>query len=172
MAKPLFNLPGCSGHTRVSISAVDLPGNLFDQATAAKWSRRPSVETTEGFEVPNTSCVLHWFLSGVLAAMPSMHAIFAPTITATNALWKTTGPPSRLRMAWKPAEPPSASSRHLPLRLPRPALRSASPYLTLAAILAAGYDGIRRQLPLPIPPAEIQKDLPGGRSGERRLARI
>ncbi|KAI8621291.1 hypothetical protein BC830DRAFT_1095034 [Chytriomyces sp. MP71] len=177
MAKPHFNLPGCSGHTHVSISAIDLPGNLFDPATAANWSRQPSTPTTEGFEVPHTSHVLHWFLAGVLAAMPSMHAIFAPTINSYKRLVENYWAPitvsygvenrtASIRLITPPTAP--ASATRLEIRVPG---ADANPYLTVAAILAAGYDGIRRQLPLPFPPAEIQKDLAGGRSGERRLAR-
>ncbi|KAJ3243815.1 hypothetical protein HDU77_010250 [Chytriomyces hyalinus] len=179
MAKPHMNLPGCSGHTHVSISARDLPtGNLFDPAVAGAWGLpEGQTATNDPISIEHTSHVLNWFLAGVLEAMPSMHAIFAPTINSYKRLVENYWAPitvsygvenrtASIRLITPPTAPPSAT--RLEIRVPG---ADMNPYLTVAAILAAGYDGIARRLPLPFPPAEVQAKLEGGRSGEKRLAR-
>ncbi|TPX52371.1 glutamine synthetase [Chytriomyces confervae] len=106
-----------------------------------------------------------------------MHAIFAPTINSYKRLVENYWAPitvsygvenrtASIRLITPPTAPPSAT--RLEIRVPG---ADMNPYLTVAAILAAGYDGIARRLPLPFPPAEVQAKLEGGRSGEKRLAR-
>ncbi|KAI9339330.1 hypothetical protein BDR26DRAFT_862241 [Obelidium mucronatum] len=178
MAKPHNNLPGCSGHTHVSIRAVDLPGNLFDPAVAKFWGLREGETPDDGIiSIEKTSHVLQWFLAGVLEGLPSVMPIFAPTINSYKRLVENYWAPitvsygvenrtTSIRLITPPTCPPSAT--RLEIRVPG---ADANPYLTVAAILACGYDGIKRKLALPMPPAEVVQKQPGGRSGERRLAR-
>ncbi|KAJ3130599.1 hypothetical protein HK100_007894 [Physocladia obscura] len=178
MAKPHNNLPGCSGHTHVSITAADIPGNLFDPAVAALWPYAiESTVTTPKHAIPQTSRVLNWFLAGVLEGLPSVMPIFAPTINSYKRLVENYWAPitvsygvenrtTSIRLITPPTAP--ANATRLEIRVPG---ADANPYLTVAAILACGYEGIKRKLELPMPAAEVTQKFDGGRKNEIRLAR-
>jgi len=83
MAKPHFNLPGCSGHIHVSLSAIAdavAKGNLFDPAVEKASGYVKGDFSAENVEVTHLSQVMKWFLAGVLEGLPSVMACFAPTI--------------------------------------------------------------------------------------------
>ncbi|KAJ3212295.1 hypothetical protein HDU83_008430 [Entophlyctis luteolus] len=177
MAKPHNNLPGCSGHIHVSISAEGI-GNLFDSENAKQWPKYAETpESPKDQNIPHTSRVLEWFLAGVLEGLPSIMCIFAPTINSYKRLVENYWAPvtvsygvenrtTAIRLITPPTCPPAAT--RLEIRVPG---ADANPYLCVAAILACGFDGISKRLPLPMPPAEVVQTQPGGRESEVRLAR-
>ncbi|KAJ3071297.1 hypothetical protein HDU98_005574 [Podochytrium sp. JEL0797] len=184
MAKPHNNLPGCSGHTHVSISPSDLlSANLFDPDNAGLWTHPDGTSTSSSssspdqISIPATSQLLSWFLAGVLEGLPSVMCIFAPTINSYKRLVENYWAPitvsygvenrtTSIRLITPPTCP--ANATRLEIRVPG---ADANPYLCVAAILACGYDGVKRKLALASPPAEVVQKIEGGRAGEVRLAR-
>ena len=69
MAKPHSNLPGCSGHIHFSLKNLKTGRNEFDQ-------------TTEG-QLCNS---MKLAVAGLLSTLPSMMAIYAPTINSYKRL--------------------------------------------------------------------------------------
>jgi glutamine synthetase len=130
MAKWNPDLPGSSGHLHQSLWDKDHKKNLFE----------------------GTSPLMKSYIAGLVANLPELAAIFCPTINS----YKRTVPG-----AWAPvsstwgidnrttavrAIPGGAKSTRVELRLTG---ADINPYLAIAASLAAGLDGIERELPLP-----------------------
>ncbi|KAJ3068381.1 hypothetical protein HDU99_003226, partial [Rhizoclosmatium hyalinum] len=177
MAKPHNNLPGCSGHIHVSLSATDIittAANLFHPSfTPQTWGRDDRSEPSDSIQIDHTSHVLKWFLAGVLEGLPSCMAIYAPTINSYKRLVENYWAPitvsygvenrtAAIRVITPPTCPPNAT--RIEVRVPG---ADANPYLAVAAVLACGYDGIRKRAVLPMGPVGPGVD----RSGERRLPR-
>lgn len=143
MAKPLAHTAGSSMHIHQSV--VDQVGNnIFNdgngQATAA----------------------FYQFIGGQQAALAEFTALFAPNVNSyhrlchpfaspNNACWSHDNRSAGLRI---PASAPVA--RRVENRLPG---ADANPYLALAASLAAGLHGLRRQLQ-PTEPIQGEFDVP------------
>lgn len=123
MPKPFADQPGSGMHFHVSLWRGE--HNAFDRHGSA-------------------------FIAGVLAHAPALCAIAAPTVNSYKRLQPA---PSRSGSSWVPAlathgpNNRTAMVRTLPgrfeWRLPD---ASANPYLAIAALIAAGLDGIGRQL--------------------------
>ena len=100
-----------------------------------------------------------YFIGGLMEHIPGMTAILNPVVNSYKRL--ATGYEAPRYNAW------SATNRSMLVRVPalrgfntRIELRSpdstANPYLTLALCIAAGMDGIRREI---MPPASIEKSI-------------
>lgn len=134
MPKPFANRPGNGMHMHMSIG--DGERNLFADASDA-----------HGLGL---SALAYHFLAGILAHAPALAALCAPTVNSykrlvvgrslTGATWAPAyisyGDNNRSSMVRIPGG-------RLELRLPDGA---CNPYLATAAVIAAGLDGIDRQL--------------------------
>ncbi|SAK73046.1 glutamate--ammonia ligase [Caballeronia pedi] len=140
MAKPFANRPGNGMHMHMSIG--DGKSNLFSDKSDPKGM--------------GLSKLGYQFTSGLLAHAPALAALCNPTVNSykrlvvgrslTGATWAPAyisyGDNNRSTMVRMPGE-------RIELRLPD---GSCNPYLATAAVIAAGLDGIDRELPLG-PPA-------------------
>jgi len=139
MPKPFAELTGNGCHTHLSL-----------------WGASSSARAGENlFHDPNgelgLSSLAYHFLGGLIAHAPALCAITNPT---RNSYRRLAAPPTTSGATWSPGGISySANNRTHMLRLPddqRIELRlpdgSAHPYLLQAALLAAGLDGIERQL--------------------------
>ncbi|MBQ0959402.1 type III glutamate--ammonia ligase [Ideonella sp. 4Y11] len=136
MPKPFANQPGSGLHFHVS---------LWDAAGACLF------QTDEADE--DLSLLGRQFAAGVLAHAPALCALAAPTV---NSYKRLVVGESLSGTSWAPAyiahgpNNRSALLRTLPGRFEwRVPDASANPYLATAALIAAGLDGIDRQLALP-----------------------
>ncbi len=102
---------------------------------------------------------LHAFVAGVLAHAPALMALLNPTINAYRRLRPNSLAPTRANWGW--------DDRNAFIRVPpergdgarveiRVADGAANPYLAIAAVLAAGEDGLRGAT---TPPPELPKSL-------------
>jgi glutamine synthetase len=130
MAKWNPDLPGSSGHLHQSLWDKNSHKNLFD----------------------GMSPLMQGYIAGLVANLPELAAIFCPTINSykrtvpgawapVNATWGIDNRTTAIR-----AIPGGAKSTRVELRLTG---ADINPYLAMAASLAAGLDGIERELPLP-----------------------
>jgi glutamine synthetase len=130
MAKWNPDLPGSSGHLHQSLWDKGSQKNLFD----------------------GMSPLMQGYIAGLVANLPELAAIFCPTINSykrtvpgawapVNATWGIDNRTTAIR-----AIPGGAKSTRVELRLTG---ADINPYLAMAASLAAGLDGIERELPLP-----------------------
>jgi glutamine synthetase len=133
MAKPFAALTGNGCHTHLSLWGAGR--NLFHE---------PSGEL-------GLSPLAYQFLGGLIAHAPALCAITNPTV---NSYRRLAAPPTTSGATWSPGGISyTGNNRTHMVRIPdgqRLELRlpdgSAHPYLLQAAILAAGLDGIARQL--------------------------
>jgi glutamine synthetase len=139
MAKWSAQYPGCSGHCHQSLS--DGKKNLFHDAKG----RHGMSKLFEGY------------LAGQLATLLEFAPMFWPTINSYKRLvdgfWAPVKPTWGLdnRTASFRVIPGSPKSARLETRCPG---ADVNPYLAVAACVAAGLDGIERQLYLTRPPIE------------------
>lgn len=134
MPKPFSNRPGNGMHMHLSIG--DGQRNLFEDKTDPR-----------GLEL---SALAYHFLGGLLAHAPALAALCAPTV---NSYKRLVVGRSLTGATWAPAyisygDNNRSSMIRIPpgrleLRLPDGA---TNPYLATAAVIAAGLDGIERQL--------------------------
>ncbi|HTQ57148.1 MAG TPA: glutamine synthetase family protein [Bryobacteraceae bacterium] len=135
MAKWNAALPGSSGHLHQSVSRTGDPGNLFYG------------EST----MPDA---MRHYIAGLVTNMPGLAAVFCPTVNSykrtvpgawapVNATWGLDNRTTAVR-----AIPGGRKSSRVELRVTG---ADINPYLAMAASLAAGLDGIERQLELPAP---------------------
>ena len=134
MPKPFSNRPGNGMHMHMSLS--DGKKNLFHD---------DSDPTRHGL-----SQLAYHFLGGVLAHAPALAALAAPTV---NSYKRLVVGRSLTGATWAPAYISYGNNnRSTMVRIPygRLELRlpdgSCNPYLTTAAVIAAGLDGIAREL--------------------------
>lgn len=156
MAKPWANLPGCSGHTHVSLR--DLDGkNVF------AFHGSESGQGREGAKYDDTKFIselAEQFLAGILDGLPDVLPLLVPTINGYKrlvggeAFWApnavTYGYDSRagsVRIISPPSVPPSAT--RFEIRVPG---ADMNPYFTLSAIFALGLRGIEKKLELNVVP--------------------
>lgn len=137
MAKWNADLPGSSGHLHQSLSSVENGENLFYQSG-------------------NTSALMRYYIGGLIAFLPALMAMMAPSINSykrtvpgtwapVNATWGTDTRTTAVR-----AIPGSEKSTRVELRV---SAADMNPYLAMAASLAAGLEGIERKLEPPEPVA-------------------
>ncbi len=141
MPKPIAHVNGSGMHTHLSLFDADGENAFHD-------------ETAE-FSLSETA---RSFLAGILDHAAAVTAICNPTVNSYKRL--VPGYEAPVYVAWsdvnrsalirKPAARTPAASR-VELRSPDP---SCNPYLALAVMLAAGLDGIERDLEAPDPVRE------------------
>lgn len=139
MPKPFAELTGNGCHTHLSLWGA--PGSARD---GENLFADPSGEL-------GLSPLAYHFLAGLIAHAPALCAITNPSL---NSYRRLAAPPTTSGATWSPGGVSySANNRTHMLRLPddqRIELRlpdgSTHPYLLQAALLAAGLDGIERQL--------------------------
>ncbi len=135
MAKWNADLPGSSGHLHQSLYTTTDARNLF-------------------FEDGGVSALMRQYLAGLVALLPEFMAMIAPSINSykrtvpgtwapVNSSWGSDNRTTAVRTI-----PGSAKSTRIELRL---AAADMNPYLAMAASLAAGIEGIERQLEPPAP---------------------
>ena len=143
MPKPLAGEAGSGMHTHQSLSSKDGRNVFFDRDDHYQLSR-----------------LAYNFIAGQMAHARALAAVLAPTFNSYKRLMPGYEAPvyicwgrvNRSALIRIPAPPPGDGriSTRCELRCPDP---SANPYLAFAAMLAAGLDGIRRDL-TPPPPVE------------------
>ena len=138
MAKINENLPGCSGHVHQSLWDGDIKNNLFyDEKSPNKISK-----------------LMESYMAGQLHCLPYILPMIAPTINSYKRLVEGAWAPTTL--TWG-IDNRTVALRALPLgkkscRLETRVVGSdTNPYLALAACLAAGLYGIRKNLKLTQP---------------------
>ncbi len=142
MAKPIFGINGSGMHTNCSLSTLD-GQNAFYDPDAPK----------------QLSDVAMKFIAGVLKHVKAITRIANPTVNSYKRLvpgyeapvyigWSTSNRTALIRV---PA--PRGRSTRMELRSPDP---TCNPYLTFAAILAAGLDGIKNNIE---PPNSADKNI-------------
>lgn len=139
MAKPFAERTGNGCHTHLSLWGA--PGTA---QAGANLFHDPAGDL-------GLSALAYQFLAGLLEHAPALCALTNPTV---NSYRRLAAPPTSSGATWSPAGISySGKNRTHMLRIPddqRLELRlpdgSAHPYLLQAAILAAGLDGIERQL--------------------------
>ncbi|HOT92741.1 MAG TPA: glutamine synthetase family protein [Anaerolineae bacterium] len=161
MPKPIFGINGSGMHTHQSLS--DRNGkNLFYDAN----------------DPYNLSKLAYHFLAGQIAHARAISAIGAPTVNSYKRL--TPGYEAPVYICWAhrnrsamirvPAiRPGKEAATRLELRCPDP---SSNPYLLFAVMLAAGLDGIERQLEAPEPVNEDIYHLQETDLAERSIATL
>lgn len=138
MPRPASHLPGSGMHTHQSLHTTD-GSNVF-------------VDTSNEYGLSQTA---RYFLAGQLAHARAMCAILSPLVNSYKRLgtsfeapvyvtWAHINRGALIRVPHISAG--KESHTRLELRCPDP---SSNPYLASAAMLAAGLDGIRQQMPLP-----------------------
>jgi len=150
MAKPLYGLPGNSGHIHLSLCDAD-GKNLFAREMrddGAQWS-----------DIAHLSDVGRHFLAGLLEALPDVMPMFAPTVNSYKRLVENYWAPvniswgfeHRLSSIWLIAPPVSKpGATQFEVRIPGADL---NPHYALSAILAAGLRGIVQKLSIGTPPS-------------------
>jgi len=137
MAKPNQSLPGCSGHIHQSLS--DGKSNLFFDA------KRPR----------KMSQLFESYLAGQVACMMEFAPMIWPTINSYKRLvdgfWAPVKPTWGLdnRTASFRVIAGSPKATRLETRCPG---ADVNPYLAMAAVIAAGLDGVEKGLKLTAPP--------------------
>jgi glutamine synthetase len=134
MPKPFAHLPGNGMHMHLSIG--DGQRNLFEDAADPRGL--------------NLSPLAYHFLGGLLAHAPALAALCAPTV---NSYKRLVVGRSLTGATWAPAYISYGdNNRSCMVRIPKGRLElrlpdgSCNPYLATAAVIAAGLDGIDRQL--------------------------
>jgi glutamine synthetase len=141
MPKPIFGVNGSGMHVHQSLFHVGSGDNAFFDA---------------GDEYGLSSIARH-FIAGQLYHARGMCAVLASLVNSYKRLvpgyeapvyisWARVNRSALIRVPRITPEKPK--STRIELRCPDP---SSNPYLAFAVMLAAGLDGIRRELPLPDP---------------------
>ncbi|KAI9571489.1 hypothetical protein HD554DRAFT_2327064 [Boletus coccyginus] len=162
MAKPWGNLPGCSGHTHVSLQ--DSSGsNIFAYSDPEHPNGRPDAafEDTKFVSLQGEQ-----FLAGLLDGLSDVMPMLVPTINGYKrlvggeAFWApnavTYGYDARgssVRIISPPSVPPAAT--RFEVRVPG---ADMNPYLALSAIFKLGLRGIERKTKLTTPPMSTLQD--------------
>ncbi|ADG06351.1 type I glutamate--ammonia ligase [Kyrpidia tusciae] len=136
MPKPVFGINGSGMHTHQS---------LFQGSENAFYDERDEFGLSE---------TAKQYLAGILAHARAFTAIANPTVNSYKRLVPGYEAPVYIAWSFQNRSPlvrvPASRglSTRIEVRSPDP---SANPYLALAAMLAAGLDGIRNRMPLPEP---------------------
>ncbi|EPZ50872.1 type I glutamate--ammonia ligase [Alicyclobacillus acidoterrestris] len=136
MAKPVYGINGSGMHAHLSLFKED--GNAFYDES----------------DEMGLSVTARHFLAGILEHAPGFTAICNPTVNSYKRLVPGYEAPSYIAWSGKNRSPlvrvPAArgQSTRIEVRSPDP---TCNPYLAIATLLAAGLDGIERNLPLAPP---------------------
>mmetsp|Transcript_41407 Transcript_41407/g.81844 ORF Transcript_41407/g.81844 Transcript_41407/m.81844 type:complete len:471 (+) Transcript_41407:58-1470(+) len=147
---------GNGGHLNFSLWSpsklpIPLVGNMVLEAACRDKHRSNAFHSSEDDE--GLSAAARHFLAGVLAHAPAMEAICSPTPPCYTrhgnwapdvANWGREDRTACVRV--KSDKNGKASGCYMELRMPS---ASANPYLVIAALAAAGLDGLQRNLELP-----------------------
>ncbi len=145
MPKPTQTSFGSGAHLNISLADKDTGRNLFERRSSKETNERIPVE--DGYDQ-----IAYHFTAGVLEHAGAITALLAPTVNSYKRLL-----PRGLmqEISWAPVfRAYGYNNRTLMLRLPvnrrcleiRIADSAANLYLGTALVLAAGLDGIRREL--------------------------
>ncbi len=135
MAKWNQEYPGCSGHIHQSLWDLDLKQNLFYDDERAH----------------NISPLMSHYIAGQLYCLPDILPMYAPNINSYKRLVEGAWAPTTLtwgidnRTTALRAITGSQKATRLETRVPG---SDANPYLAMAAALASGLYGIRKELTL------------------------
>lgn len=168
MAKPREGLPGNSGHMHISLVAKDGTNAFF----------RDTPDPSPPYaDVANLSDLGRYFLAGILAGLPDVMPLFAPTVNSYKRLVENFWAP--VTVSWglehraasvRVIAPPTASPKATRLEVRVPGA-DANPHLTLAAIVALGWHGVEKKLKFPVPPLSKGEDMGGASDQGIRLAK-
>lgn len=145
MPKPIFGVNGSGMHTHQSLFTLSRENAFFD--------------ANDRYHL---SPLAYHFIAGQMAHARALAAVVAPTVNSYKRL--TPGYEAPVYVCWARVNrsaliripsylPGHNNSARAELRCPDP---SANPYLAFAVMLAAGLDGIRRQLE---PPPPVEEDV-------------
>ena len=144
MPKPIFGINGSGMHTHQSIFDAEGSNLFYDPEDEYHLSR-----------------LARNFIAGQMEHAKALSAVVAPTVNSYKRL--TPGYEAPVYICWAqlnrsslirvPAHGSETSATRIELRCPDP---SCNPYLAFAAMLAAGLDGIERDL---MPPAAVNEDV-------------
>jgi glutamine synthetase len=154
MARWHPDLPGCSGHVHQSLRRAEDGRSLFHDPEAQH----------------GMSPTFRSYVAGVLALLPELLVLLAPTVNSYKRLVDGYWAPTRAtwgvdnRTVAVRAIPGSASSTRLELRVPG---ADVNPYLAVACGVAAGLWGVERELELAIDPVVGNGYAVGAEAGER-----
>lgn len=136
MPKPIFGINGSGMHTNTS---------LFKEGKNAFYDEKDPLQLSQD---------AYWFIGGLMKHMRSIAAITNPLVNSYKRLVPGYEAPVYIAWSARNRSPliriPAArgSATRVELRCPDP---SCNPYLALAAILAAGLDGIENKIQPPAP---------------------
>lgn len=144
MPKPFYGVAGSGMHVHQSLASLETGENLFYDAD----------------DEYGLSKLAKHYIAGLLAHARGMSAVLAPLVNSYKRLvpgyeapvyvsWARVNRSALIRIPQTTKGKPEAT--RLELRCPDP---SCNPYLAFAVMLAAGLDGIERELPLPRPVEE------------------
>lgn len=150
---PLLSPDGISSGTHIHLSLRDPDGT-------------PAMHDADGLF--GLSQAAQHFAAGIIAHMPAITALTAPSVSSYYRLrpdkwaptWANIGVRDRgasLRVCPVTATTPEGIARQFNVEF-RVVDAAASPYMALGAILHAGLDGLRNRLPLPAHPQEAGAD--------------
>ncbi|MFW6082638.1 MAG: type I glutamate--ammonia ligase [Chloroflexota bacterium] len=144
MPKPIFGINGSGMHTHQSLSSNEGVNLFYDADDDYHLSR-----------------LARNFIAGQMEHAQALSAVVAPTVNSYKRL--TPGYEAPVYVCWAqlnrsslirvPAPGAETSTARIELRCPDP---STNPYLAFAAMLAAGLDGIERDL---TPPPPVNEDV-------------
>jgi glutamine synthetase len=141
MPKPVFGINGSGMHTNIS---------LFKEGKNIFFDEKDEIQLSKD---------AYWFIGGLMKNMRSIAAITNPLVNSYKRLVPGYEAPVYIAWSARNRSPliriPAArgSSTRVELRCPDPA---CNPYLSLAAILTAGLDGIANKID---PPASTDKNI-------------
>lgn len=141
MPKPIFGINGSGMHTNAS---------LFKDGKNAFYDEKDSLQLSQE---------AYWFIGGLLKNIKSIAAITNPIVNSYKRLVPGYEAPVYIAWSARNRSPlvriPAArgSATRLELRCPDPA---CNPYLTIAAVLTAGLDGIENKIQ---PPPSTDKNI-------------
>jgi glutamine synthetase len=144
MPKPIEGISGSGMHVHQSLSLLNVGGNAF-------------VDTSDPYGL---STVAKQFIAGQLHHARGLSAVLSPLVNSYRRLvpgfeapvyvsWARTNRSALIRVP--SIRGGNTAATRIELRCPDPA---CNPYLAFAAMLAAGLDGVERDLPLPEPVEE------------------
>ncbi|KAF4536949.1 Glutamine synthetase [Lasiodiplodia theobromae] len=165
MAKPSASLPGNSGHIHLSLTSLSTGTNLF----AATSSHPPPSSSSSSSPSPypdlaTLSPLGQHFLAGLLAALPDIMPLLAPTVNSYKRLVPNYWAPTRVsygledrRAAVRVVAPPHCepAATRFEVRVPG---ADAHPHYAIAACVGAGWRGVEGRMEVGMAPLGKEED--------------